>query len=94
MWQRGRILKNKAFYDHGTAGMTIWVKDKPYLASGHHDTVNGESSQVVDYLVYDTNIRDNKDILCIAACQIELLSRNVDDFADDMPMIQWEDFIK
>lgn len=95
MWQRGRMLKRKNFDDHGTAGKTVWIKDKPYMPEVRwHDTVNGESSQIVDYLIYDTNIHDGKDILSVPASQIELLSRDLDDFADDVPIIRWEDFIK
>ena len=91
MWQKARIIENPLCNNQGTTGKEVWVKGPPLAPDGeYHDSVSGHMSWRIDTPHFETNLEIPEDKLWIDSRAVELLP----EFANDVPMVQWEDFIK
>ena len=91
MWQKAKVIETSLLHNRGSTGKECWVKGPPLTPDGEiHDDVTGTMSWTVDTPHFETNIRVEDDGLLVDARAVELLS----EFADDVPIVRWEDFIK
>lgn len=90
-WQRARIV-NSDNLKNPMLGRIVWVEAKPPKVEScetwRHSSYSGT------YPVYTTNVVSDNGVRCVLAADgAELLSGPYD-FADDVPLIPWEEFIR
>ena len=90
-WQRARILHTDSSPE--VIGCEIWVKMGPPVMQDANGAHGGWSPPE---LRYDAAILPNDSFsigVCVCAEDIELLARDENDFAEDVPLIPWEQFL-
>ena len=93
-WQRARQLcdsEDDTPEDRGNIGGVFWVRGTPEAMTGDcfDGSIAGREPR------YHTNIvgPDNRPMV-VAARIVELLARDETDFAADVPLISWEQWLK
>ena len=87
-WQRARIVKS--FYVPQIISREIWAM-RPVL----HEALDGLSMSAVpaqEMCCVNARSADGCRIAFDPTC-LEFLARNENDFADDVPMLKWEEFL-
>ncbi len=95
-WQKARMVEHPDYTLSAPAGTEVWVLVGPPTCppEGFRDCLTRASVQ--DALAYPFNVTRNHapGLLCmIAACTIELLARGPEDFAEDVDILIFEDWI-
>ena len=92
-WQRARILSAEKNYVRAV-GREIWVKiGKPFETNGTDAATQMPCKKTGPG--FEVNIDGPGGRLgFIAATRLELLARDENDFADDVPLIPWETFLE
>ena len=86
-WQRARILSNCVL---GT-GREIWVATgAPEIVEGVNPLTEFRNPPRKRVLM---NVQDDGDDILIRADQIERHARDENDFAEDVPLIPWQEFL-
>ena len=91
-WQRAQLVpfENDVIeVPKERVGCQLWVRCVPASRIGG-------SGQVFSYEGYDSNVIDNHSYphLFVAAEALELLARDENDFADDVPLISFEEWLE
>ena len=84
-WQRARIIDPKAFKE--VQGCECWVAAKRPVM-GRSTTFGG--TILPESPILDTNVYTPSNRMCLGIEDIELLA----DFADDVPMLTWKQFLE
>jgi hypothetical protein len=86
MWQKARIVRHRCLSE--IIGREVWVKDLPTLCSGI-DHYTGEETHTIGYevAILPTPPRSASSM---RKEDLELIP----EFAEDVPLISWEDFLK
>ena len=90
-WQKARILQPGKLPE--LMGREIWVKDKPEIRVAR----NMDTGVVLPPAPrYRTNIlsRNPGRRIVLRHGRVELIANSEGDFADDVPMVKWSEFIK
>jgi hypothetical protein len=95
MWQKIKHIRALHPFEEPFVNSTFWVKmQKPHFSGPVRNTLTGVISRSANVLESNILQRNGKPILInIEAGSFELLGGD-DSFADDVPIITWEEFIK
>lgn len=89
-WQRARILPHPTHPQFES--LMVWVEmGAPKMAAGGRDTVT-RLPNLHEIKAYRTNCRDNGRVVQVAAVYVELLSRDENDFAVNVPIVTWDEY--
>jgi hypothetical protein len=88
-WQHARVLKSIDLPE--AIGRKIWIKIEPPAERGGRDVMTLEICEVTP--THLTNLHSSGLRIIISTEQIELLARDENDFAEDVPLIPWEQFL-
>jgi hypothetical protein len=93
-WQRARIVSAYETYRY-CIGQELWVIGQPEDdGRTSYDPQTNTPVEGAEGPSYDTNLMDpdGRDI-SVRANRLELLARDENDFADDVDLIPWEQFL-
>ena len=89
-WQRARLL-TEVCRDSSTKGNEIWIEiGRPATLA----TVGVISRKVRRVDCYPTSLLDADGRQCVCSARtVELLARNESDFAENVPLMSWKQFV-
>jgi hypothetical protein len=87
MWQKALVIKSDTY-----CGKQLWVKSQPpHFASNPFNVITGVRKKPGPRMFVSIKPRSNENIpVVISPERIELLP----EFAEDVPLISWDDFLK
>ena len=93
-WQRARIVHVPRGYE-SRLGYELWVKAGPPVVVRR----TNEKGRYETAPAYDTNILAPREgfqnpLVAVGVEDVELIARSAEDFADDVPLISFEDWLK
>lgn len=91
-WQRARALE----WAQAGESLIVWVRLAPpaFGLTGLTDASGRPTGRYEVCAHYETNIVGPLSItFVLAANKAELLARGPDDFAEDVPLVKWEDWL-
>ena len=94
-WQRARILhvNDDEMREYGfVLGATFWAKAGPPALRVNGIKLYGRAVREELPPCFDTNLLHETPIV-VRAEDVELLARDENDFAEDVPLIPWEEFL-
>jgi hypothetical protein len=86
MWQKARIIDSTIHRE--LIGREFWIEARPPVEKPTRDIETGTRLKAEP--LFNANIRDGRGSVCVAPRGLELLP----EFAEDVEMISWEDFLK
>ena len=91
-WQRARVVKSAE--DPWTIGRELWVEIvKPKTSYNGRDVHNHKLIGLCPNAV-PTNLRLGEEMLVWNIACLELLARDESDFANEVPIVTWEQFVE
>lgn len=89
-WQRARFVNP---YDESYRGREVWIKIGSKGRRFSRSLVNGRSDVQERYETHVQSVNSIELLTVVRVDSVELLARDESDFAEDVPLVRFEDWL-